>query len=355
MHFVPSSWLEKKDFCDLERTAVGFCTGARSLIDNTGLIVGEGTYGVGEVVELFCMVSGLDHIEYLEKVAYPALISTDGFEDMLKERKVIYNFYTTLSDVKYLENFISIITEKGISYRLNTELLSYHRNGLYSNLCLPIIDQVKRSLALRSVVVMALPDAIFAGPLYRVIKDMKEGEEVVCAMPRIDASKAYPSLKRHFADTPMVGLVAAEMVQDSMGEFLHPQTYAALNSASGLLRYRDQGGFIEARNALPPPLCFFAREEMLETMIRNPGVGPSVHASFYTIDHDFTDSAWRSGQLRIIDDSEYFFWVELTGPNRHHDFQAHRLSERYYTADSMNHIFQTPSRWIYDPAALSGT
>ena len=164
LNLLPYHLTSRLIFNQMENISERFCTGKRALIDNTGLNLTQSEYALGEVVELFCMVVGQEHIEYLEHIAYPSLSSTEGFDSLLKERKVIYNIYTTPADFKPLQGFLAKLDERGISYRVNVELLAFSQD-LYSILALPIIDQVKRSLALQSAVVMALPDAIISGSI----------------------------------------------------------------------------------------------------------------------------------------------------------------------------------------------
>lgn len=346
LHVLPGALQQRLIFHELEDIAAKYCTGERALIDNTGLNLSQADFGFGEVVEFFCMVVGKEHVDYLEHIAYPAMAATEGFEDLLRERKAIYNIYTTPADFKLLDGFLGKLEQHGIRYRVNVELLAFSQE-LYSILALPIIDQIKRSLALRSAVVMALPDAIISGSIYRVLQDMKPFETVVCAMPRIDSDIAGPELRKFFSESEGMGLDTREFVRRSMTDFLHPQTYSALNSESNCLRYRDAGGYYSARNWAPPPLCFYGREEMLDHMIRNPLCGPHSMASFYAIDHDIIDSAWRSENLRLIPDSDYFFWAEFTHSGRHTNFLEGRKAEDYYAPESSRHIFEHEFKWIY--------
>jgi tetratricopeptide (TPR) repeat protein len=347
---LPGSLESRLVFYRLEDIANRFCTGARAVVDNTGLDVRRPGSAFGEIVEFFCMVSGQEHVDFLEYAAFPALSSTEGFGSLLQERTVVYNIYTTPADYGAIQGFLEKLSRRGIRYRVNVELLGLSQD-LYTILSLPIIDQVKRSLAMRSIVVMALPDAIISGSIYRVINDMKPNETVVCAMPRINTAVAYPALKDFFAEPAAKGLVSRDFVRKAMTDFRHPQTHSALVCDSPCLRYRDMGGYYSARNWAPPPLCFHAREEMLDHMMRHPLCGPNAVASFYTVDHDFVDSAFRGNTLRLIDDSDYFFWAEFTGPNRHSDFLAGRKAEDYYYPESARHVFQHEFKWIYeDPA-----
>ena len=347
LHVLPPPVESRLIFYSLEAIAEKYCTGQRAIVDHTELDITDSDFEFGEVIEFFCMVTGQEHIDYLEHVAYPALSSTEGFDDLLKERVAIYNIYTTPTDFKLMTGFLDKLTRRGIRYRVNVELLAFSQE-LYQVLALPIIDQIKRSLALRSAVVMALPDAIISGSIHRVINDMKPFETVVCAMPRIDSDIAYPELKRIFSHaTKSHRLDSREFVRKSMTDFMHPQTHSALISENNCLRYRDQGGYFSARNWAPPPLCFYARAEMLDHMIRQPLCGPTSIASFYTIDHDVIDSAYQSNNLRLISDSDYFFWAELTKPTRHTDFLAGRKSEDYYYPESAKHVFEHEFKWIY--------
>lgn len=347
LHGLPNHLENRLIFYQLETIAERYCTGQRAIFDNTELNINQSNFEFGEVVEFFCMVIGQEHIDYLEHVAYPALSSTEGFDNLLRERIAIYNIYTTPADLKLMPGFLDKLSRRGIRYRVNVELLAFSQD-IYSILSLPIIDQVKRSLALRSAVVMALPDAIISGSIYRVLNDMKPFETVVCAMPRIDSEIAYPELKKFFCNETNNGLDSREFVRRSMTDFMHPQTYSALMSENNCLRYRDEGSYYSARNWAPPPLCFYAREEMLDHMIRNPLCGQNSIASFYAIDHDFVDSAYQTNNLRLISDSDYFFWAELTNPSRHTDFLAGRKSEDYYSPESTRHVFQHEFKWIYD-------
>ncbi|WP_263768670.1 tetratricopeptide repeat protein [Propionivibrio soli] len=346
---LPSNLESRLIFYRLEEIAGRLCTGTRSLVDTTGLDPAKPDFGAGQIVELFCMVSGQEHVDFLEYAAYPALSSTEGFDRLLQERTVVYNIYTTPSDLGALKGFLSKLEQRGIRYRVNVELLGLSQD-LYAILSLPIIDQVRRSLAMRSIVVMALPDAIISGSIHRVIGDMKPGETVVCAMPRINTDLAYPALRARFAEG-QGALNSRDFVHRAMTEFRHPQTHSALVSDSPCLRYREGDGYYSAHNWAPPPLCFYAREEMLDHMMRNPLCGPHAIASFYTVDHDFVDSAFKSGALRLIDDSDYFFWAEFTGPTRHCDFLAGRKAESYYYPESARYVFQHEFKWIYrDPS-----
>lgn len=347
LHALPGSLESRLIFYRMQDIADRFCTGTRAVVDNTGLDVRQPRSGFGDIVELFCMVSGQEHVDFLEYAAFPALSSTEGFDRLLQERTFVYNIYTTPADYGALHGFLEKLSRRGIRYRVNVELLGLSQD-LYTILSLPIIDQVKRSLAMRSIVVMALPDAIISGSIHRVINDMKPNETVVCAMPRINTAVAYPALKAFFADPQNKGLVSRDFVRRSMTDFRHPQTHSALVCDSPCLRYRDMGGYYSAKNWAPPPLCFHAREEMLDHMMRNPLCGPNAVASFYTVDHDFVDSAYRSGTLRLIDDSDYFFWAEFTGPTRHGDFLAGRKAEDYYYPESARHVFQHEFKWIYE-------
>lgn len=350
LHQLPGALNNRLIFHEMETLATQYCTGRRALFDNTGIRLEDGPRDFGQIVELFCMVSGQEHIDYLEHVAFPALAGSPGFADLLAQRRTIYNIYTTPSDLRQMAGFLDKLARHGIRYRINVELLALSQD-LYQILALPIIDQVRRSLALQSIVVMALPDAIISGPIERVIADMKPRETVVCAMPRIDSDQAYPALRQHLA-TPGAALDSRAFVGLCMNEFRHPQTQSAMDSDTPCLRYRDMGGYFSAHNWAPPPLCFHAREEMLDHMMRRPLCGPHATASFYAIDHDFVDSAYKSGHLRLIPDSDYFFWAELTQPDRHTDFLAGRRSESYYNPPSSRHIFDHEFKWIYADAAM---
>lgn len=342
MHALPNTLSSRLIFNQLEHIADRYCTGARALFDNTRLDLQQ-TYAVGEIVELFCMVVGQEHIDFLEHLAYPSMLATEGFDALLRERKVVYNIYTTPNDLKPLQGFLEKLQACGIAYRVNVEILSLSQD-LYSILCLPVIDQVKRALALRSVVVSALPDLIISGSLAKVIKDMKPEETVVCAMPRIDSNIAFPALRAELQNRP---LHTRSFVRRCMTDFLHPQTYSALKNESNCLQYRDTGTYYEARNWAPPPLCFYARPDMLDSMLRAPLCGPNSNASFYAIDHDFVESAYQSGKLRLIPDSDYFFWAELTHPQRHIDFLSGRKSEDYYYPEASKYIYSQGFKWIY--------
>ena len=346
LHQLPGALSNRLMFHNMEELASRHCTGRRALFDNTGLDLDKGAHAFGEVVELFCMVSGQDHVDYLEHVAFPALAASPGFAQLLSQRRTVYNIYTTPADLSALAGLLDKLARHGIRYRVNVELLALSQD-LYQILALPIIDQIRRSLALQSIVVMALPDAIICGPIERVIATMQPRETVVCAMPRIDSRRAYPALRQRLSDPARGRLDSREFVALCMNEFRHPQTQSALDSDSPCLRYRDLGGYFSARNWAPPPLCFHAREEMLEHMLRQPLCGPLATASFYAIDHDIVDSAYRGGHLTLIPDSDHFFWAELTQPDRHTDFLAGRRAEDYYNPPSARHIFDHEFKWIY--------
>jgi len=342
---LPETLGKRLIFDRLDTIADRYCTGRRALVDCTGIDL-DSRYAPGQIVELFCMVAGMEHIRFLEQVAYPALAATPGFEDMLRERTVVYNLYTTPAHVADLREFLDLLESRGIRYRINVELFCLSQD-LYSILCLPIIDQVRRALATNSVVVMALPDAIISGSIAQVIRDMKPGETVACAMPRIDSCAAYPVLRERLKAG---GLPSREFVRLCLRDFLHPQTYSALRTDSNCLRYRDMDGYVSAHNWVPPPVCFYARPEMIESMLQRPLVGPDSMASFFAIDHDFIESAFRGGCLRLIDDSDYFFWAEFTHPERHTDFLAGRKAEDYYYPEASRAIYRHEFKWIYSDA-----
>ncbi|GAB0057767.1 Beta-barrel assembly-enhancing protease [Candidatus Magnetaquicoccaceae bacterium FCR-1] len=341
---LPPSLSTRLIYHHLPEIASHYCTGRRALIDHTGITLTANPEEHGKVVELCCIVVGDEHIRFLNDVAFPSLLATEGFEDLRRSRRVVYNLYTTRVNLPGLEPFLAQLRRHSIPFRVNVELLSLSQD-LYEVLCLPIIDQVRRSLESGSVVVMAVPDAIMTGSIARVIGDMRPHETVVCPMPRIDSARAYPVLKQALALGK--GLRSRDFVRRCMTEFQHPQTYAALRGDSNCLRYRERDGYYEARNFAPPPLCFQARPEMLDHLIQAPMCGPTSHACFYIVDHDFVESAFRSNTMRLIQNSDYFFWAEFTGPLRHADFLAGRKGEHYYYPESSRFIHHQEVKWIH--------
>ncbi|MBF0263088.1 MAG: tetratricopeptide repeat protein [Magnetococcales bacterium] len=332
----------------LPEIANHYCTGRRALLDHTGITLSANQGVHGKVVEMCCIVVGDEHIRFLNDIAFPALLATEGFEDLRRSHRVVYNLYTTHANLPGLETFLQQLRHHGIPFRVNVELLSLSQD-LYEVLCLPIIDQVRRSLESGSVVVMAVPDAIMTGSIARVIGDMQPYETVVCPMPRIDSALAYPVLKQELATGK--GLRSRDFVRRCMTEFQHPQTYAALRNQSNCLRYEDHGGYYAARNFAPPPLCFQARPEMLDHLIHAPMCGPTSHACFYIVDHDFVESAFRSNTMRLIQNSDYFFWAEFTGPGRHSEFLAGRKGEHHYYPESSRFIYQQEVKWIHSDSS----
>ena len=331
-------------FSELPNISKLYCDGQTSLVDTTNVNVNE-DYISGEIIELFCMVVGTEHVNYLETISYPAISNSPGFASLINSRRVVYNIYTTPEDFKKLKNFLRKLDGDGIRYRVNVELLSMSQN-LYNILCLPIIDQVKRSLSLGSIVVCALPDIIISGPISKIIDKMDPGQTVVCAGPRINSIVAAPAL-RSIIETEK-RLYSPDFVKKCITDYLHPQTIHAFKNDSNRLLYRDYGGYISARNWAPPPIIFGARPEMLDHMIHNPICGPTSIASFYAIDHDFVVSAHLNKCLYLIPDSNDFFWAELTHPKRHVDFLSGSRNEAYYYPEASKHIYGHEFKWIYE-------
>jgi hypothetical protein len=199
---------------------------------------------------------------------------------------------------------------------------------------------LKRALKLNSIVFMAVPDAVYAGSLKRLIDDMKPGEVVSCQPIRVDEDLAEPYLRKAYAENG--GISARELVRLSLNDFRHPQINTGVCSDSRILKLIEHKTHWDYHFYAPPAIAFYGNQQLLEQLLECPSMGPYSQTVFYAFDHDFLAIAHENNCLRVVPDSDYFCWAEMTNRRKYTTMTNQETVE--YNHPVVDFLFDKPYR-----------
>jgi hypothetical protein len=260
----------------------------------------------GKKINLISVFYGASYSDALQEIMFPSLLLEQNIP-ALKGREISHYIYCSENEVASLQKHVVMLKNMGIECIVNANMIpasGNQRDYLY----LPFLKEMERSIAESSIVVMAQPDHVFGRGLAKIIDAMKPYEYVVCGHPRVSEERGrrrYPEFLSDQLRKKSSG--NRDFVSLAINELTHPMV------AHGLMHMEPYWHAIRRQSYLsvyfkePPPLCFHAHPEMINVVL-----GDTVFGRFETIDHDLVDFAYQQKRLKIIDDSDEFFWTELT-------------------------------------------
>lgn len=260
----------------------------------------------GKKINLISVFYGLPYAHSLQEIMFPSLLLEENLPS-LKGREIKHYIYCSKNEEASLQVHVARLKDMGIECIVNTDMIPASGNQR-DVIFLPFLREMERSIAEDSIVVMAQPDHIFGRGLAKIIDAMQPYEYVVCGHPRVSEERGrlrYPGFLKEQLRTRSSS--NRDFVALAVNELTHPMVAHGLTQMEPYWHGIRKQSYLSVYFKEPPPLCFHAHPEMINVVL-----GDTTFGRFETIDHDLVDLAYQQKRLKVIDDSEDFFWAELT-------------------------------------------
>lgn len=281
-------------------------------------------------VELLTIFFGERHLEMLYKTLVPSLVHRSNIPAIIQGNELSHRIYCTPAEAAGVELYRQLAP---YSVEIITGVISDAKTAEahYS-----LADPVKESIRREVLTIMAPCDHVFGSGLWDTIKDLKQGEYLVCGHPRIDADKlheVHEFLKTAHDDQNR------SLVRLCLDQVQHPMVEHGKRHREPYWHVHDKGDHWQCHFAEPPPLAWWGAPYML-----NAWSGFILFTPWEVIDHEMVEHCRQAGTLKTVTDSRQFFWAEFTehmtyNPKHQPPLQS---SFRY---EAMTQMQTTPLRW----------
>ncbi len=285
-------------------------------------------------IHLLSMFYGEKYCKWLGQTMFPSLM-LHGNLPSLQGAAISHRIYCSENELPLLNEHVENSRKLGIQSIINTQIIPPFGNQREA-LFMALVDAINSAIADDAIIVVAPPDHVFGFGLANVINTMKPYEYVVCGHPRVNERLAQLMIPNFLdklkkdnvrSNRPLVSLAMSEMPHPMVSHGLctmEPYWHGFENSEHYSIFFKE-----------PPPLCFHPHPDMFSIIL-----GETWFGRFETLDHDLVDYAFSKKRLRIIDDSEEFFWVELTNENTYNP----TIKNDYYS-DAAKRLFHRELKW----------
>jgi hypothetical protein len=195
----------------------------------------------------------------------------------------------------------------------------------------------QQSIKRGNLTVVAPADHLFGRGLWGVIKDLKQGEYLVCGHMRIAHPSALRRAKEYLAEPQDAS--NRRLVRVCIDELKHLMVDYGMGHPDPYWRCTREGERYQVFFCTPPPLAFVGTEDMLLAWSQRTLFGP-----LEVIDHDLPNHCFKNGTLKWIDDSRKFFWAEWTPDDRYLHSNGSQI-QTIYALDSLKHFNNIPLYW----------
>lgn len=248
--------------------------------------------------------------DMLINACFPSLFLNTNVPELMKNRKVIHNIYCSKNENEYLKkNYIPLANNCGLEVFINDSIIVGNFADYRNLLHLAIKDQIKKSIKNKSVIIVSPPDMIFGHGLANVINNMEYGEYVVCGQARISIEDGFEKLQNFLKSNPLSNKEFVKFFVEGIPHFIVREAKRKRYDYEYI--EKSENGWV-AYMKEPPPLVFYGSDEILKEGFKSPYFG-----QFEAIDHDIPNMFFKKGKLRWIDNSETFFWGELTSNDKY--------------------------------------
>ena len=197
-------------------------------------------------------------------------------------------------------------------------------------------DRIKIAEDFDRVLVLAFPDHIFGRGLDRLIQLMKRGDYVVCPQARVDLESSLETFKQllvanRYSNRDLVGI--------SLNEFRHRLVELSMDESHAYLRIRKEKDSFLVNFKEPPPIACWGRgtSDLFNESFARPTFG-----EFEVIDHDAPNLFFLASKLRLVIDSDFFFWAEMTSQKEYNE-----MVKNSFWLESAVYLNQCEVKWQY--------
>jgi hypothetical protein len=286
-------------------------------------------------VHLFSVVYGEKHTDWLGRIMFPSLL-LEGNLPSMQGKQICHNIYCSRDEVPLLGDYIIKAQELGIRVIVNDSIIPTREQEQKEFMHLAVLDAIKTAIAENAVMVVAMTDHVFGHGLAKVINQMRPYEYVVSGHARIHAQRSVervPSIIESLRATQVQS--NKPLVSAAMGELKHPMVIHGLNHVEQYWHAFESSGHYSVYFKEPPPLCLHPHPDLIPILL-----GETYYAQWGALDHDWVDYCYQRNRLKIIDNSEDFFWAELTEENTYNPTVVND-----YFSDAAKHLSRHELKW----------
>ena len=284
-------------------------------------------------VEICTSFWGLTHHSLFRDLCLPSILQSGIFSSNFK---IPINFviHCPAEDWLKLESVIhEAISQAGAKYEWvpleNTQDLKKTKVIVAKFLR----DRVKLAEDFDRVLVLAFPDLIFGRGLDRLIQSMKRGDYVLCPQARVDLESSLETFKRlivvnRYSNRDLVGI--------SLNQFPHNIVKLSIHESHAYLRIQKEKDSFLVNFKEPPPIAYWGdSSDLFNRSFERP-----TFSEFEVIDHDAPNLFFLASKLRLVVDSDFFFWAEMTSQKEYK-----KMIKNSFWLESAVYLNQCEVKW----------
>lgn len=277
---------------------------------------------------------GKSYAEMFADIAVPSLIKSGTLEDVAKLMPTNYCIYCPPAEAKIIEKAIRNIRRFIPDVHIFTHAFSDdHSDNV--NLLHDLLPLIWRKIeADNGLVVMAQPDHCFGTGLANIVEKFEGNDYWVAGHPRVSFESGASQIKNLLKKKGK--LDNADLVTFAANSHPHVTFRTGLrkNNEKWLNATRRKDHF-EVYFKEPPPLVLRPTKDMQSVFSGSPFGNP-----FEQIDHDIVDLVYRQGRLKVVDNSDDFFWFEFSSDDKN----LPTIRNLYWSL-AAQYLSKTPLKW----------
>jgi hypothetical protein len=256
-------------------------------------------------INVLTVVYGERYAYMMNQFMFPSLFIGGNLSD-LSHRKITHCIYCPACDLHLFDKHRDACASLNIELRFDSSLLSSLNPR--ADMHKAYAREIERSWKENSILVVAPPDHVFGHGLAKLITQMKPFDYVVCGHPRVDYNDGVTALEVLSIDNDYInGRSNRPLVDLALNSAPHSIVRHGLSTFAPYWHGTRKNDKFSIFFKEPPPLCLHAHPSMTAVLC-----GDVYYGHFEAIDHDLVDYAATRGWLKVVDDSDDFFWIELT-------------------------------------------
>ena len=258
-------------------------------------------------VEIFTSFWGPTHSSLFRDLCLPSLMQSGVFSSNFK---IPINFviHCPAEDWLKIEPVIhGVVSQAGVKYEWAPLEDTQDLKKTKVRVTKFLRERVKIAEDFDRVLIFAFPDLIFGRGLDRLIKSMKRGDYVVCPQARVDSESSLETFKRllianKYSNRELVGI--------SLNEFPHNIVKLSMRENHAYLRIQKRKDSFFVNFKEPPPIACWGGRGLSDLF--NRSFERPTFSEFEVVDHDAPNLYFLASKLRLVVDSNFFFWAEIT-------------------------------------------
>ena len=250
----------------------------------------------------------------------PSLLQS-GIDQLCPKIPTQLSIHCPRSDWETIKNQVSICVGN-LPIEVRWFPLELPEGQIKNQVVMPFVrSRVQSTINQDQLIVFAFPDHIFGKGLDRAILNTSRGEYVVCISLRTPSESGANFYKTDIKENRYRN---CDLVKYALEMYVHPLVRQAFEDKHDYLHFKKQDGGYLGYFCEPPPLLMWGSADIFHSAFHRPFYGEK--GLLECLDHDIPNLMLKHHRLRVINDSEYFCWLELTPESRYIEMITSRFN-----------------------------